>query len=59
MASADSLLQFLAHVAHQSRLFVRLGVARFGADVSSKSRVTDLNTRIGAFEIQVSELLLI
>lgn len=51
---ADTLLRILARVCHDNRICSRVGVIRFGANVTSKSRQTDIDHRIGAFEVQVA-----
>lgn len=51
---ADSILRALAQSVHEANLCVRLGVFRFGADVTPKSRDSDADSRIGAFEVQIS-----
>lgn len=51
---ADATLKSLAYVVHASCASVRLGVIRFEANVTPRSRETDTHCRIGAFEIQVA-----
>jgi hypothetical protein len=52
--NADEFLRILAQCAMQSGLCMRVGVARFEADITCKSRMTDENSRIGAFEVQIA-----
>lgn len=51
---ADEFLRVLAQTALQAGLCVRVGVARFEAEITCKSKTTDENSRIGAFEVQVA-----
>ena len=51
---ADQMLRALAQVAHESCISTRIGVIRFKANVTPKSKQSDVNNRIGAFEIQVA-----
>jgi hypothetical protein len=53
-AEADTMLKALAASVHASNPCIRLGVYRFNADVTPKSRDSDANSRIGAFEVQVA-----
>ena len=52
--SADTLLRHLAQVAHQFKPCVRLGVVRFRANITPKSKQSDVDSRIGAFEVQIA-----
>ena len=52
--NADSFLALIAKMAHASKLSVRLGVTRFNANITTKSKETDTNSRVGAFEIQIA-----
>jgi len=54
IANADSFLVSVAHMAHEFNLKCRVGVTRFPADITAKTRETDANSRVGAFEIQVA-----
>jgi len=51
---ADNHLVSTAKLVHMLNLKVRLGVTRFAADVTAKSKESDANSRVGAFEIQVA-----
>jgi len=51
---ADFFLKMLAQFAHSCSVGVRVGVTRFHANITSKSRDTDKDSRIGAFEVQVA-----
>lgn len=51
---ADQTLRALALVAHESCTSTRVGVIRFKANVTPKSKQSDVDSRIGAFEIQVA-----
>lgn len=51
---ADDFLRVLAEVILHSGLCVRLGVASFEAEITCRSKTTDENSRIGAFEVQVA-----
>ena len=54
ITSADSFLRALSKVAHESKLCARVGVTRFKANITPKSKISDVDSRIGAFEIQVA-----
>lgn len=54
IANADAFLVSVAHMAHEFNLKCRVGVTRFPADITAKTRETDANSRVGAFEIQVA-----
>lgn len=51
---ANSMLKNLAQIVHSCCVAVRVGVVRFKANITSKCKYSDANTRIGAFEIQVA-----
>lgn len=51
---ADTVLRLLAQGVHEYSSCVRLGVIRFPAHITPKSRDTDANSRIGAFEVQIA-----
>lgn len=54
IGNADAFLVAVAHIAHDLHVGCRVGVTRFPADITSKSKETDANSRVGAFEIQVA-----
>jgi len=54
VSMADSFLKNLAQVAHSSGIKARVGVCRFRADVTPKSKPSDIDSRIGSCEIQVA-----
>ena len=51
---SDNFLRSLAQVVHECNLRIRVGVCRFPAKITPKSRPTDVDSRIGACEIQVA-----
>ena len=51
---ANSVLRDLAQVAHQYHPCARVGVVRFNANITKKSKESDVNSRIGALEVQVA-----
>jgi hypothetical protein len=51
---ANSMLKNLAQIVHSCNYAVRVGVVRFKANITSKCKHSDANTRIGAFEIQIA-----
>ena len=51
---ADVFLRLLAKLSHEYRICARVGVIRLEATITPKSRQTDVDNRIGAFEIQVA-----
>lgn len=53
-AEADTMLKNLAAAIHDFNPCIRLGVMRFAANVTPKSRDSDANSRIGAFEVQIA-----
>jgi len=54
VSMADSFLKNLAQVAHSCGIKARVGVCRFKADVTPKSKPSDIDSRIGSCEIQVA-----
>ena len=51
---SDSFLRSLAQVAHGSGIKARVGVSRFKADITPKSKMSDVDSRIGYCIIIVS-----
>ena len=51
---ADQFLKHLARLTHENRVCARVGVTRFEANITQKTKTSDLDNRIGAFEIQVA-----
>lgn len=51
---ADEFLRIVGQAVFQSGFCVRLGVVRIAANVTPKSKTTDTDSRIGAFEIQAA-----
>lgn len=54
VTKAENALRTVAHFIHSNRSCVRLGVTRFCAQIGDDGRATDVNSRIGALEIQVA-----
>jgi len=54
VAHANTVLKDLAQTCHQFHPCARVGVVRFNANITKKSRESDVNSRIGALEVQVA-----
>ena len=54
IAHANSVMKDLAQVAHQLHPCARVGVVRFHANITKKSKESDVNSRVGALEVQVA-----
>ncbi len=52
--NADNFLKICSNIIFDSKICVRIGVTRFNANVTPKSKTSDTDTRIGAFEIQIA-----
>lgn len=51
---AEDMLRLLGQVIFQSGICIRLGVMRLAANITPKCKLTDSDSRIGAFEIQAA-----
>lgn len=52
-SQANDMLLTISEIFHSNRISVRVGVCNFKANITPTSSTTDVNSRIGAFEIQV------
>eukprot|EP01038_Epipyxis_sp_PR26KG_P004554 gene4554-6426_t len=52
--NSDIFLKVVAQIAHESCVSARVGITRFKASITHKSKLTDEDSRIGAFEIHVA-----
>lgn len=51
---ADAFLKSLSQTAHECNLAARVGVTRFNTHIIAAKRLSDVDNRIGAFEVQVA-----
>lgn len=54
VTKANTCLKEITQLIHELAPLARVGVFRFDAKVSAKSRSKDTNSRVGAFEIQIA-----